>query len=117
MSFKKTLDFYIPILEYKVVLQIVQALANPVRIEILEKLRERPHHVNELSEKLGIRQPQISKHLTVLHQAGMVHSLVFAQKRIYSLVPQPLIELENWLDKFLDSPYAKSIKTNKRRKK
>lgn len=98
-------------------LQTLTALAEPTRIKILEKLRERPHNVGELSELLAIRQPQVSKHLNVLNEAGLVHVLVFAQKRIYSLLPQPLIELENWLDKFLDTPYAKSMENNKRSKK
>lgn len=98
-------------------LNTLTALAEPTRIQILESLKDRPHHVGELSKLLKVRQPQISKHLNVLHAAGLVHVLVFAQRRIYSLLPQPLIELENWLDTFLNSPYAKSMNNNKRSKK
>jgi DNA-binding transcriptional ArsR family regulator len=93
------------------------ALAEPNRLRILQLLRQRPHSVGELSELLKIRQPQVSKHLQVLNKAGLVHGLVFAQKRIYSLLPQPLIELEAWLDDFLDTPYAKSLDRKPRRKK
>ena len=96
------------------------ALAEPSRLRILELLRYRPHSVGELSDILNLRQPQVSKHLQVLSKAGLAHGMVFAQKRIYSLLPQPLLELEAWLQPYVNSPYANSIKSNpiqKQRKK
>jgi DNA-binding transcriptional ArsR family regulator len=98
-------------------LETLNALAETNRLRILTQLRKRPHSVGELSELLEMRQPQVSKHLQVLQKAGLVHVLVFAQKRIYSLLPQPLIELESWLSGFLDIPSVKAMERAKGTKK
>jgi DNA-binding transcriptional ArsR family regulator len=51
-------------------------------------------------DQLGLRQPQVSKHLHVLSAAGLVDVRVDAQRRIYALRPAPLQELEVWLERF-----------------
>jgi DNA-binding transcriptional ArsR family regulator len=50
--------------------------------------------------RLGLRQPQASKHLRVLSDAGLVEVHVDAQRRIYELRPAPLKELEVWLERY-----------------
>jgi DNA-binding transcriptional ArsR family regulator len=45
-------------------------------------------------------QPTVSKHLRVLREAGFVESTVDAQRRLYRLKPEPLQELDAWLDPF-----------------
>lgn len=76
------------------------ALAEPNRFQIIELLRDKPRPVGEIAEALHIRQPQASKHLRVLADAGIVGVHQNAQQRIYSLQPQPFHELASWLDTY-----------------
>jgi DNA-binding transcriptional ArsR family regulator len=78
----------------------IAAIAEPNRFEIIELLKEGPHSVNEISERIRLRQPQVSKHLHVLKEAGIVEMLPKAQLRIYSLRAEPFQELASWLDTF-----------------
>src|SRR6202022_3385735 len=78
----------------------LRALAEPNRFQIVELLRDRPRPVGELVNQLGLRQPQVSKHLRVLSEAGLVDVRVDAQRRIYALRPTPFQELEVWLEKY-----------------
>ena len=78
----------------------LRALAEPNRFQIVELLRDRPRPVGELVNRLGLRQPQVSKHLRVLSDAGLVDVRVDAQRRIYALRPAPLHELEVWLERY-----------------
>lgn len=73
------------------------ALADPTRRAILDLLRERPHAVGEVVERLDLVQPAASKHLATLRRAGLVRAAVDAQRRVYSLDPRPIAELEAWL--------------------
>src|SRR5512143_1099571 len=79
---------------------IYEALAEPTRRHILDLLRERPRLVGELVETLGISQPGVSKHLRVLREAGLVQVRQDAQRRWYELRPEPLIELDTWLESY-----------------
>ncbi len=56
--------------------------------------------VGDLAQRLHLRQPQVSKHLRVLNDAGLVDVRVDAQRRIYALRPAPLQELEVWLERY-----------------
>lgn len=76
------------------------ALAEPNRMRIVELLRERPRPVGEIVQKLRLGQPQVSKHLKVLSDAGLVQVHPVAQKRIYGLRSEPLKELDDWLETF-----------------
>lgn len=78
----------------------LRALAEPNRFQIIELLREGPRPVGEMVDRLGLRQPQVSKHLRVLSEAGLVDVRVDAQRRIYELRPAPLKELEEWLERY-----------------
>jgi DNA-binding transcriptional ArsR family regulator len=77
-----------------------EVLAEPTRRSILDLLRERERSVGELVERLTISQPGVSKHLRVLRDAGFVESRVEAQQRVYRLRPEPLMELDEWLEPF-----------------
>ena len=74
-----------------------QALADPNRRAVLALLLERPRPVGELVAHLGLSQPGTSKHLRVLREAGLVDVRKDAQRRIYTLRPEPLAEVDAWL--------------------
>ncbi|MDB5171069.1 MAG: TrmB family transcriptional regulator [Candidatus Saccharibacteria bacterium] len=78
----------------------LSALAEPNRMRIVELLRDRPHNVSEIANQLWLRQPQVSKHLRVLHEAGLVDVHPAAQQRIYQLQAKPFEELDCWLETF-----------------
>ena len=72
-------------------------LAEPNRRRILDLLRERERPVGELVDVLSVSQPTVSKHLRVLRDAGVVEARVDAQRRLYSVRPEPLREIDQWL--------------------
>ena len=78
----------------------LNALAEPNRIHIIELLREKPYSVNQITERLQLSQPLVSKHLRVLSKAGLVDVRPIAQQRIYHLKAQPLKDLDVWLNTF-----------------
>jgi DNA-binding transcriptional ArsR family regulator len=67
---------------------------------MLELLHDSPRAVGELVEITGLTQPGTSKHLRVLRDAGLVRTRTEAQRRIYSLDPRPLVELDAWLEPY-----------------
>lgn len=77
-----------------------EVLAEPTRRKVLDLLLERPHVVGELTERLGLSQPGTSKHLRVLREAGLVRVRQDKQRRWYELCPDPLLELDAWLDPY-----------------
>jgi DNA-binding transcriptional ArsR family regulator len=72
-------------------------LAEPTRRRILDRLGTGERSVGELVDALGISQPAVSKHLRVLREAGVVRCRAAAQRRLYSVDPGPLAELDAWL--------------------
>ncbi len=78
------------------------ALAEPNRLRIVELLRAGARPVGEIGERLHLQQPQVSKHLRVLREAGLVEVEVRAQQRLYELRAEPLQELNVWLERFRD---------------
>ena len=79
---------------------VLQALADPSRRTVLETLTGGPATVNELAALLPIARPGVSRHLRVLREAGLVVVRQDAQRRIYSLRPQPLAEIDEWLGRY-----------------
>ncbi len=79
-------------------------LGDPVRRRILELLADGERSAGEVSavveEEFGISQPAVSQHLRVLREAGFVESRIEAQRRLYRLRPEPLMELDAWLAPF-----------------
>lgn len=79
------------------------ALGEPSRLQIVELLRGGPRSVGEVVEALGIRQPQVSKHLRVLSESGIVAAEPLARRRIYRLEPEPFELVRDWVDSFEQS--------------
>jgi DNA-binding transcriptional ArsR family regulator len=79
---------------------IWSALAEPNRLHIVELLREGPLTVGEITDRLRLRQPQVSKHLRILLEAGIVELHAIANRRIYKLRPEPFKVLNAWLDSY-----------------
>jgi len=75
-------------------------LAEPSRREILDLLREGERSVGELVQDLSLSQPGVSKHLRVLREAGLVGVRVDGQRRLYHLRPEPLGEIDEWLQPY-----------------
>ncbi|AZN42293.1 ArsR/SmtB family transcription factor [Paenibacillus albus] len=78
----------------------MSALAEPNRLRIVELLRDGPRTVGEIAERLELNQPQVSKHLRVLLEAGLVEVHPVANRRIYKLGTAPLKELDDWVSSF-----------------
>jgi DNA-binding transcriptional ArsR family regulator len=78
----------------------LSALAEPNRMRIVELLRDGPRPVGDIARRLRLRQPQVSKHLRVLNEAGLVEVHPLAQKRIYRLKSKPFEDLDSWLATF-----------------
>ena len=75
-------------------------LAEPTRRRILDLLREDERPVGALVATLRISQPGVSKHLRVLREAGLVEVRHDAQRRLYSVRPEPLVEIDQWLEPY-----------------
>jgi DNA-binding transcriptional ArsR family regulator len=80
-----------------------EVVAEPSRRRILEVLRAGERPVNDLVVELSMAQPAVSKHLRVLRDAGLVAVRQDAQRRVYRLVPEPLVELDDWLRPFREA--------------
>ncbi|MCM3700820.1 MULTISPECIES: helix-turn-helix transcriptional regulator [Paenibacillus] len=79
---------------------VLSALAESNRLHIVELLREGPLTVGGITDRLELRQPQVSKHLRVLLDAGIVDMQADANRRIYQLRPEPFQEMDEWLDSY-----------------
>ena len=74
-----------------------EIVAEPTRRRILDLLLTGERPVGDLVTDLGMSQPGVSRHLRVLRDAGLVASRTDAQRRLYSINPGPLVELDEWL--------------------
>jgi DNA-binding transcriptional ArsR family regulator len=79
---------------------VLHALSDESRRTVLEILRDHPATAGELAEALPIARPGVSRHLRVLREAGLVDVEAQAQRRIYTLRPEPLAEVDTWLDRY-----------------
>ena len=79
---------------------VFEIIAEPNRRAILSLLASSEQSVGEIERQLRMPQPAVSKHLRVLRDAGFVESTVDAQRRLYRLKPEPLQEVDAWLDQF-----------------
>lgn len=75
----------------------MQALADQSRRTVLDILRDHPATAGELADALPIARPGVSRHLRVLREAGLVEVRAQGQRRIYSLRPEALVEVDEWL--------------------
>lgn len=81
-------------------LEVFDVIAEPTRRRILDAVREGERSVNELVEQVGMNQPGVSRHLKVLREAGLVDVRRDAQRRLYRLHAEPLMELDAWLEPY-----------------
>jgi DNA-binding transcriptional ArsR family regulator len=79
---------------------VMHALADDSRRTVLDLLRRHPATAGELADALPIARPGVSRHLRVLREAGLVDVRQEAQRRIYTLRPQALVEVDEWLDDY-----------------
>ncbi|ETT54101.1 metalloregulator ArsR/SmtB family transcription factor [Paenibacillus sp. FSL H7-0756] len=76
------------------------ALAEPTRLRMVEILKDGPMSVGDIAERLTLRQPQASKHLRVLLEAGLVEVEAAANRRNYRLRTEPLKAMDAWLEAY-----------------
>ena len=81
---------------------VLRALADESRRAMLETLAGGPATAGELAALLPIARPGVSRHLRVLREAGLVEVRQQAQRRFYSLRPEPLAEVDEWLGPYRD---------------
>lgn len=79
---------------------VLQALADQSRRTVLAILRDHPATAGELADALPIARPGVSRHLRVLREAGLVEVRQEAQRRIYTLRPDALVEVDEWLAEY-----------------
>ena len=79
---------------------VLRALADESRRTMLEALTAGPATAGELAALLPIARPGVSRHLRVLREAGLVEVRQEAQRRVYSLRPEPLAEVDDWLSRY-----------------
>ena len=78
----------------------MHALSDESRRTVLGILRDHEATAGELAESLPIARPGVSRHLRVLREAGLVEVRQEAQRRIYSLRPEALVEVDEWLESY-----------------
>ena len=76
------------------------ALGEPNRLQIVELLGSSSLAVGEITEALRLRQPQVSKHLKVLAESGIVSAEPRGRRRIYQLQAEPFHQIVHWVDSF-----------------
>jgi len=79
---------------------VYHAVADPIRRAILDRLRDGGQAVNEIAGRFDVSRPAISKHLRVLHEARLVTEVREGRNRIYRLNPEPLREMDRWLEHY-----------------
>lgn len=104
---------------------LLTALAEPNRLAIVELLREGPLSVGAIAERLGLRQPQASKHLKILKNDEILDVRAEANLRVYSLRPEPFRDLDEWARSFRQAmeerfdnldEYLQKVQNTQRRK-
>ena len=79
---------------------VFRAIADPTRRAILDLLTDGDLAVKELQPHFAMSQPALSQHLRVLRDAGLVSERQAGRLRIYRLMPQPLVEIRQWLARY-----------------
>jgi DNA-binding transcriptional ArsR family regulator len=79
-----------------------EALADPTRREVFERLADGPKAVGELAKGLPVSRPAVSQHLKVLKEAGLVTDRPEGARRVYQIDPKGLGQIRAWLDRFWD---------------
>jgi DNA-binding transcriptional ArsR family regulator len=94
----------------------LQALADPTRLAVVERLSAGPQRAGELASAAGLSAPAMSKHLRVLLRAGVVddeRSPEDARVRLFRLRPESVVALQAWLDQ-LQATWDERLRSFKR---
>ena len=86
--------------------QVLDALGDPTRRTVFERLRGGARSVGEIAEGMGVSRPAVSQHLKVLKAACLVTDRAEGTRRLYAVDAQGLKALRNWLDRFWDEALA-----------
>lgn len=78
----------------------LEALADPTRRTIVELLADGDRSAGQLAAQFETSRPAVSRHLRVLREQGLVQAREDGRRRIYSLDPAPLAELDEWLARY-----------------
>ena len=81
-------------------MKALEALADPTRRTIVELLVERERTAGEIAASFATSRPAVSRHLRVLREHGLVQARAEGRERVYSLEPEPLAELDEWLSRY-----------------
>lgn len=76
---------------------LLPLLADPTRLDIIETLKAGEAPVGDIVARVGIAQSGVSRHLRLLHEAGVVTMRADGQRRLYALRPEPFAELDDWI--------------------
>ena len=82
------------------------ALGDPTRRAIFEKLQDRPLAVVDIADGLPVSRPAVSQHLKVLKEAKLISLKTVGNKNIYELNREGILAMRNYLDKFWDDALA-----------
>lgn len=86
--------------------RVFDALHDPTRRTVLERLRDGPKSVGEIANDLPVSRPAVSQHLKVLKDAGLVTGRSEGTRRIYHIDPKGLGAMRAWLDQFWETALA-----------
>ena len=78
----------------------IEALADPTRRRIVELLADGERSAGDIAAQFDTSRPGVSRHLRVLREYGLVRARGDGQRRLYSLDPAPLAELDVWLARY-----------------
>ena len=84
----------------------MDALGDPTRRAIFERLRHGAFAVGEIADELPVSRPAVSQHLRVLKEAGLVTDRQAGNRRLYQLNPEGIDALRAYLDQFWDKALA-----------
>jgi DNA-binding transcriptional ArsR family regulator len=82
------------------VMDVFTALADPIRRDIVDVLAQGDEDAGSIASRFAVSRPAISRHLRVLREAGIVEARPDAQRRVYRLRPDALMEVGAWLAKY-----------------
>ncbi len=79
---------------------VFQAIADPVRRDIIEHLAEEPLTINQVADKFDVSRPAISKHLKILQECGLVDIQQQGRERFCKIQPSSLVPAFMWLEQY-----------------
>ncbi|MGC4190692.1 MAG: metalloregulator ArsR/SmtB family transcription factor [Thermomicrobiales bacterium] len=93
-------------------MDVFEALADPVRRDILDLLRSGECEAGAIAARFPISRPAISRHLRVLREAGLVSARLDGRRRLYRVHPERLGDVDAWLAPFREMPLPRKAVTD-----